>query len=134
MFSRDTGGLSQLLLVKMNWKKNSKKKPMTENNFYFLVEFILSLRLEMTKKCILCQMTPPPLFCQIPKYKFFSRKTTLELVMSVCLFVCLFVCSFVMPFQLYRQSTFSSINFLTNHLYSSLAQLFTTFKTFRLVF
>ena len=41
--------------------------------------------------------------------------------------------SFVMPFQLYHHSTFSSINFLTNQLYSSLARLIATFKTFSLV-
>ena len=41
--------------------------------------------------------------------------------------------SCVMPFQLYHQSTFSLITFLTKQLYSSLAQLFATFKIFGLV-
>ena len=35
--------------------------------------------------------------------------------------------------KLSHQSIFSSVYFLINHLYSSLAQLFATFKTFRLV-
>ena len=42
MVNRYTGGLSQLLLVEMNWEKNSREKPMLENNF-----------------CI-CKPPPPP--------------------------------------------------------------------------
>ena len=38
--NRYTGGLSQLIVVKMSWEKNSKKKPSILNNFCFLVNFI----------------------------------------------------------------------------------------------
>ena len=33
MVNRYTGGLSQLLLVEMSWEKDSREKPMIENNF-----------------------------------------------------------------------------------------------------
>ena len=42
------------------------------------------------------------------------------------------VCSFVRS-SVHKLLNFSSIDFLINHLYSSLAQLFANFKTFRLV-
>ena len=57
--------------------------------------------------------------------------------MSVCLSVCLCICPTVRdhnPIHLSNKSPFSSINFLINQLYSSLAQLIATFKTFCLVF
>ena len=38
--TRHTGGLSQLLRVKMSWGKKSKKKPSALNIFSFLVNFI----------------------------------------------------------------------------------------------
>ena len=37
MVTRYTGGLFQLLLVKMSWEKNFKEKYMSENKFCFLV-------------------------------------------------------------------------------------------------
>ena len=54
----------------------------------------------------------------------------------VCACVCLSVTitQFTFPINhLYQESTFSSINYLINHFYSSLAQLIATFKTFRFV-
>ena len=48
MVTRYTGGLFQLLLVKMSWEKNSMEKLMIENNYHFLPKFI----------------APPPKFCQ----------------------------------------------------------------------
>ena len=40
MVTRYIGGLSQVLLVKMSWEKDSNKKSMIENNFCFLVDLI----------------------------------------------------------------------------------------------
>ena len=33
MVTMYTGGLSQLLLVEMSWEKDSREKPLIENNF-----------------------------------------------------------------------------------------------------
>ena len=65
----------------------------------------------------------------------FSREATLGLALSICSSLRLFIHSEYQfkTFQLYHHSTFSSINFLTNQLYSSLAQLIATFQTFCLV-
>ena len=41
MVTRYIGGLSQVLLVKMSWEKDSNKKSMIESNFYFLVDLTL---------------------------------------------------------------------------------------------
>ena len=62
---------------------------------------------------------------KLVKLVFQSRSDSRDSVVppSVRLFVRSSVRLFVMPFQLYHHSTFSSINFLTNQLYSSLAQL-----------
>ena len=64
---------------------------------------------------------------------FFSRKATLELVMLVHPFVHNDSLKKFLINHLPHQSSFSPINFLINHLYSSLAQLLATFKIFRLV-
>ena len=40
MVTRYIGGLSQVLLVKMSWEKDSNKKSMIANNFCFVVNFI----------------------------------------------------------------------------------------------
>ena len=60
----------------------------------------------------------------------FSRKVTMELALFIHLFIHLSVRSFVRNGSL---KPFSSITFCINQLYSSLAQLFVTFKTFCLV-
>ena len=63
MVTRYTGGLSQLLLVKISRGKKLKEKPIIENNFCFLVKFI-----KPTCQLHIPSRTPPHGFSK--KFKF----------------------------------------------------------------
>ena len=72
MVTRYTGGLFQLLLVKMSWEKNSMEKLMIENNYHFLPKFIAPPPKFCQFLHVLFSDTPPPspLYGQIPKKSF----------------------------------------------------------------
>jgi len=83
MVTRYTGGLSQLLVVKMNWGKKSKKKASVMTNFRFLVNFIRHTGPIVTMVTMVTTGQKPIVLTKVP-IELSSNTSTHDLSSNFC--------------------------------------------------